>query len=264
MDSFEFNKVAGAVLGTALLVMALGIVAEAVYAPDEPEKPGYVIAVPETTEGGETTTPAAPEVAPIAARLQTADAAAGETSTRVCLTCHTFQKGQPPKVGPNLWGIVGGPAAHEADFEYSDAMLQRKAEGKTWTFDDLDQFLAAPKRYLPDTEMNFGGIKNAQQRANVIAYLRTLSDNPIPLPAATAAAPAEGAAPAETPATTTEGAPAPEPTPPAASAPSTEATPAPAAPSTPETPPVPGESPTSPAEPPAQPPAEAPAPAPAQ
>ena len=193
MDSFEFNKIAGAVLGTALGVMALSIVSEGIYAAPEPAKPGFEIAVAET--GGGTETAAAAQVAPIAVRLAAADVKAGESSAKVCLACHTFAKGEPAKVGPNLFGVVGGPAAHMQGFKYSQAMLNDKGKGWTWTFENLDKFLADPKGVVPGTAMGFAGIKNPTQRANVIDYLRTLSDSPLPKPDATAAA-APAAAPA--------------------------------------------------------------------
>src|SRR5438270_1348892 len=102
MDSFEFNKIAGAVLGTALGVMALGIIAEIMYAPGKPAKPGFEIAVAEG--GGEATgAPAGGAVEPIAVRLAKADVKAGETSAKACLGCHTLAKGQPAKQGPNLY-----------------------------------------------------------------------------------------------------------------------------------------------------------------
>jgi cytochrome c len=229
MDSFELNKILGGVLGTALGVMALGIIAESIYAPSEPEKPGFVIAVAESG-GGESAGGGAAEaaVAPIADRLQTADAAKGQAIAKKCQACHTFEKGGPAKVGPNLYGVLGGPVAHMAGFKYSQGMLDHKAKEPTWTFEDLDHFLAGPKKFVPGTAMSFAGLPKPEDRADVIEYLRTLSDSPLAKPAATAAAtPAEGAATAagsdakapaatEAPAAPGQEAPAPAEKPPAA------------------------------------------------
>jgi cytochrome c len=261
-DSFELNKVAGAVLGTALFVMAVSIVSEAIYHAEEPEEPGYVIAVAETA-GGAAPGGGASEVLPIAVRLQTADVAAGENSAKKCQACHSFGKGEPAKVGPNLFGIVMNHAAHMEGFKYSAAMMEKNAEGMQWTFEELDRFLENPKAEVPGTAMAFAGLKKPDERANVVAYLRTLADSPVPMPeapAAEAAAPAEGAAPTEgaPPAEGAGPAPATAPvegaTPPAgdAAAPTPAPEAAPPAATAPATPPA------------AEIPAPAPAPAPAQ
>jgi cytochrome c len=184
------------VLGTALGVMALSIIAEAVFSAGEPAKPGYEIAVAETVPAAGAAAPST--VVPIAVRLQTADVAAGQKTAALCSACRTLDKGQAAKVGPNLYGVVGGPAAHMEGFKYSTAMLDQKAKGLTWTFENLDHFLTAPKAFVPGTAMGFAGLKKDDQRANVIAYLRTLSDSPVPLPAADAAPAAPAAAPAAT------------------------------------------------------------------
>jgi cytochrome c len=234
MDSFEFNKIAGAVLGTALGVMAISIISEGVFHSGEPEKPGFEVAVATAPAAGAASGGSEPAVAPIAVRLQTADVAAGKQVANKCLACHTLEKGQPAKIGPNLYGIVGDPAAHMDGFKYSKAMEDKKAAGWVWTFDSLDHFITQPKAEIPGTAMGFAGLPKPEDRANVIAYLNTLSDKPLPLPAAdaapapaSAAAPASGAAPASA-APASEAAPA---TP--APAPATEAAPATPAPATP-------------------------------
>lgn len=268
--NFEFNKIAGAVLGTALGVMVVGIVAETIYAPRISEQPGYVIAVAEPGEG-EGEAPAEPQVASIADRLQTASPDDGAKDVAKCKTCHTFEQGGANKVGPNLWDVVGHNVIH-GDFDYSDAMRAKGEEGMEWTFENLDHFIANPRGFIPGTAMSFAGVKNPEERADIIAYLRTLADNPVPLPpptpAPTAEAPEAGGEqpPAETPPAAGENPPAAtesptaeEPAPPATeeSAPPAAEEPAPA----PETPPA--EAPAPPATEQVPPPAtEQPAPAP--
>ena len=177
MNSFELNKVLGAILGTCLVLLALNIAAGALFAPEKPAKPGYAIAV-KTPGEGEKPAAKAPEE-PMEAMMASASVEKGQATAKQCQACHTFEKGGPNRVGPNLWGIVGRPRASEAGFNYSAAI---KAKGGTWTFGELYAFLANPRGYIPGTAMTFAGIKNDQQRADVIDFLHTLSDNPPPLP----------------------------------------------------------------------------------
>jgi len=187
MDSFEFNKIAGAVLATCLAVLTLNIAAGAIFAPGKLEKPGYAIAVPEKA-GGATETAKAEPAEPIAVRLASSDAGKGQAAAKQCASCHTFEKGGANRVGPNLYGIVDRAKGAVAGFNYSAAL---KAKGGNWTYENLDEFIANPKNYIPGTSMGYAGLARGSQRADLINYLHTLSDNPAPLPKAADAAPAE-------------------------------------------------------------------------
>jgi cytochrome c len=178
MDSFELNKILGAILGTCLGVLSLNIAAGAIFAPTQPAKPGYEIQVPEQKPGGETK-PSEEQQQPIEALLANADVKRGENSAKKCAACHTFNKGGRPLVGPNLWGVVGRPRASEPGFNYSAAL---KAKGGSWTIDDINQFITNPKATVPGTNMTFAGVPRATERADIIAYLNSLADNPAPLP----------------------------------------------------------------------------------
>jgi cytochrome c len=181
MDSFELNKILGAVLGTCLGLLAINIAAGAIFAPTIPAKPGYEIAVPEQKAGQPAQQAEQQQQQPIEQLLAKAEVGRGENSAKKCATCHTFNKGGRPLVGPNLWGVVGRPKASEAGFNYSAAI---KAKGGNWTIDDLNQFLTNPRGFIPGTNMTFAGLPRGSERADVIAYLNSLSDNPAPLPKA--------------------------------------------------------------------------------
>lgn len=177
MDSWEWNKIAGAVLGTVLFVLVVQFVAQALYESPLPQKPGYPVEVPK--EAAQTTA-AAPEALPdLASLLPAADVGHGkEVSTR-CEQCHDLSKGGPNKIGPNLWGVVGRERATHPGFSYSGAM---SASHDPWSFDKLFVFLKAPQATVPGTKMSFAGLNSSKDRIDLLAYLRTQSDNPEPFP----------------------------------------------------------------------------------
>lgn len=180
MDSWEWNKIIGAVLGTLLFIMVVRIATDAIFEHPELAKPGYVVAGVATEQ--KAAEPQAPKAEPLpdfGTVLASADVAAGEKVSGRCQQCHDLTKGGPNKIGPNLYGVVGRPRATHPGFDYSPAM---KAKGGTWTYAELFQFLKQPQAYIPGTKMTFAGLPSEKDRINLIAYLRTLSDNPEPLP----------------------------------------------------------------------------------
>ncbi len=180
MDSWQLNKIAGAVLGTCLVGMGIGIVAQGIYEPGAPKKPGYALPEPKETagSGGEKK----PEVIPIAIRMEHADPKKGEGDAKVCSACHNFAEGAGAKVGPDLWNVVDRPKGKAEGFDYSAGM---KAKGGDWTYGDLDEFLTKPAAYVQGTKMGYPGQEDPEKRADIIAYLRTLSKDPKPLPKVT-------------------------------------------------------------------------------
>jgi cytochrome c len=202
------------------------IASGAIFTPEPPAKPGYVIAVKEEQPAGGAA-PAAPAEPPIETVLASASSEHGAQIVKQCEACHNFQEGQGAKVGPDLYGVVGRPIASAPGFNYT-AALKAKAGGK-WDFDTLNTWLTKPSAFAPGTAMTFAGLSNEKQRADVIDYLDTLSAHPVPLPTAQGAAtpaakppdtaaapaPASGSSPAAAPGSP----PAPAPAAPASAAP---------------------------------------------
>ena len=202
MDSFEWNKVLGAVLGTLLVVVALKLGSMMLYEVPEPAKPGYVVpGVVVTTATSTSSSASEAEVIPDwGTVLPKADVAHGKTISVACEQCHDLSKGGPNKIGPNLWNIVNRARATHPGYDYSSAM---SSSHDPWTYSKLFVYLNSPQAVVPGTKMSFAGVKNAQDRVDLIAYLRTLADSPaaIPAPAPKAAAAPAKAATATAPGT---------------------------------------------------------------
>ena len=179
--SLEFNKIAAGVLCAGLLAMATGKLADMLRSPDELSENVFQIEV-EDTGTAVAAAPAGPApVEPILALLANADVAAGESEARKCAACHTFDDGGANKVGPNLWNIVNADKGGVDGFAYSDAMATFD-DPKQWTYSSLNKFLHRPKEYMPGTKMNYAGLRKASDRADMVAYLRSLSAAPAALP----------------------------------------------------------------------------------
>ena len=181
MDSWEWNKIIGAVLGTLIFVMVIRIAADAIYDVEPPAKPGYVVeGVAEESTGGAEAAPKEEVMPDWGTVLAKADVDAGKKTSQKCEQCHTFEKGGPNKIGPDLWSIVDSPRGEgRGGFDFSAAM---KKKGGTWTYDELFKFIKSPGAYIPGTKMSFAGIRSEQQRIDLIAYLRTEADSPAPIP----------------------------------------------------------------------------------
>jgi cytochrome c len=181
MNSFEFNKIAGAILGVLTFTMLVSFASELLFAEKKAKVAGY--ALPGLEAKAATAPAAGPAAEPIAKRLATAEAAKGAETFRQCTACHTPDKGGANKVGPNLWAVLDRAKGAVAGFGYSNALKTVAGKGEKWTYDALDRFLENPKGYMPGTSMSYNGIQNPATRANMVAYLRSLADTPAPLPA---------------------------------------------------------------------------------
>jgi cytochrome c len=197
MSDLRFTKIAGAVLGCALGVMAVGTGAQALFTPHFDEQPGFAPDV-DAAATQASSAPAQPEGPPDwgtvfgdPAALE-ALVARGERVHAVCTSCHTFEAGAGNRIGPELWDVFGRTAGTHGGFNYSDAM---EAYAQPWSYDNLYEFLRSPSRYIQGTSMAFAGVRSGEDRQALVAYLHSLSNNPAPIPApdpAAAAPAAEG------------------------------------------------------------------------
>jgi cytochrome c len=193
--SLEFNKIAASVLVAGIIALVGSIVATHIFDTNKHDANITIAtnAPAAGTEGGD-----APKGAEsIMALLASADIKAGQDVFKKCVSCHTAEKDGPHRVGPNLWNVVGEKVGTKPGYAYSKAMA---SHGGNWDYQTLSDYLFKPNAYVKGTKMTFVGISKTQERANIIAYLRTMGDNPQPLPDASATA-QPVATPASVPAT---------------------------------------------------------------
>lgn len=177
MNSLEGNKIVAAILVALLFGKISGIIGHALVHPEKIDKNVFVVeGVPQSAS--ESTTASTPEPQPIEPLLANASPERGKEIAKKCLQCHTFDKGGPNKVGPNLWNVVGAKHGHLPGFSYSSGLL---AKTGVWDLKALNEFLYKPRAYIPGTKMSFVGLGKAQERADIIAYLMTCHDQPLPL-----------------------------------------------------------------------------------
>ena len=184
MNSSFFNAAAGAFLAVVFVVFTVSIASDSIFHSSEPETEGFAL---EASEGGASTAAAAVDegLPPISPLLASASVEGGQRAFRKCVACHTVEDGGANKVGPNLWNIVNKPVAAVDGFGYSTAMTAYAQDGETsWGYENLNSFIENPRKYMRGTAMGFAGIRKPEERADIIAYLRTLANEPAPLPSA--------------------------------------------------------------------------------
>lgn len=182
MNSFEFNKIAGAALAGALFIFGAKTFMDVAVHEPKSAFPGYVLPVTASAGGAAGAASNAFDAKPIIEALKKAAAPnveAGKDVFKKCAACHTVTNGGANGTGPNLWGIIGRGVGQHAGFGYSDAV---KAKGGNWTWETFAAYIWDPRTNIPGNKMAFAGVKDNQDLADLMAYMRTLSDSPAPLP----------------------------------------------------------------------------------
>jgi cytochrome c len=182
-ENFEIDKIIVAIAVSVFALIFSANLGGFIYTTKNiVETKGINIEVAEASDSGSGNA-GIPDKIDIGKIMAAAVVSEGEKVFKKCAICHTTGQGEANKVGPNLWGILGNITAHRTDFAYSSAMSKRGQDGIKWTYEELYRYLYSPKKYVPGTKMAFAGLKKDEDRANVIAYLRSLASSPLPLPA---------------------------------------------------------------------------------
>ena len=182
MSGFEINKILASILVAIIIFIIIGFVGNFIVKINYNESlvKAYKIDLTETSTDS-TIQKATNDkmVESISSLLASASLEKGEKIFNKCGACHNYKKGSKSKIGPNLWDLINRPKASVSGFAYSKSLSEY---GGKWTFEELNEFLYKPKEYISGTKMNFAGLKNVKDRANLILWLKQQSDNPIPLP----------------------------------------------------------------------------------
>jgi len=175
MDGFEINKIIAAILATVLVVFSINKFADVLFRADKPQQSAYKI------EKIETNLASASKQAAVGINelLAMGNVQHGEKVFKKCSSCHMIAAGGKNMIGPNLWSVLGRKTASVSDYKYSKALA---AYGKKWTFAEMNGFLTKPSAYIKGTKMAFAGLRSEKDRASVILFMNSKSDNPLPTP----------------------------------------------------------------------------------
>ncbi len=181
MSSLEFNKIIASIIVALIVFFIIGFIGNFIAKKDKSteQETAYLIEVPDKASNSQQQSKSDLKVESISNLLINASFENGEKIAKKCSACHNYEKDSKSKVGPNLWNLIDMPKAKVNGFAYSNALVDF---GGNWGYEELNKFLYKPKDYIQGTKMNFAGLKDAQDRADLILWLRDKSDNPAPLP----------------------------------------------------------------------------------
>jgi cytochrome c len=176
MDSFEINKIVASVLVVFLVVFGIGKISDIVFHVEKPNTSAYKVEVSTTSSTQDSSTEQLVDIAALLARGNLDDA---KKVWKKCTACHSIKKGGKNKIGPALYNVLGRNVAALDNYKYSKVLA---AYGKTWTFEEMNEFLKKPQAYIKGTKMAFAGLKKEKDRASILLFMNQNSDNPLPLP----------------------------------------------------------------------------------
>jgi len=177
MNGFEINKIIAAIIFTVLVVFGIDKITDLIFHIEKPSEAAYKIEAPAVkTASAESSSSGSVD---IKALLALGTIEHGQKVFKKCSACHVVAKGGKNKIGPVLYGILGKQSASVSDYKYSKALI---AHGKVWSFTEMNSYLIKPQAHIKGTKMAFAGLKKEKDRASVILYMNSISDNPLPKP----------------------------------------------------------------------------------